>query len=231
MDQQTGNKFKAAPALPGTGSRPPKPPIDVTDPGAPEKHDESVKKYPELSLSPNEYVITVARRNSVGLIAIWAFVLLIGAIISAALVWYSMSGDVIAKMFSISGDMPSAVSLAPLALILLALVVLGGLIASYVYIDNRLYLTNESIFQFVRTGILQQKTQIINLINIEDTSKEQNGVMQNLFNYGTLRLSTQGQETTYHFYYLTSPDHLVNLINDASERAVRRLEGFPAGEF
>lgn len=227
------DQYEASAPLPGTGTRHPNPrSIDVTDPGAPEKHAESVKKYPELSLSKDEYVIAVIRRHPIGLFFIWAFVGLMVAILMAALVWYSGSGNsVISGLLLAKSPLPTGADLLQGALIVVAFFVLGGLIASYIYVDNRFYLTNESVFQFLRTGILQQKMQVINLINVEDTSKEQNGILQNVFNYGTLRLSTQGQETTYHFYFVSNPGHIVNIVNDASEKAVRRLEGFPAGEF
>ncbi len=229
MDKK--EKLKVSTPLPGTGAGRKFPSIDVTDPGAAEKHEESRKKYPQLSLSKNEYVIAVVRRHPIGLFFIWGFVAILVTIVFAFLTWYETNSGTITSLFLISGNVPSAIDLMPLALILTAFFVLGGLIASYIYVDNQFYLTNESVFQFLRNGILAQQMQVINLINVEDTSKEQNGILQNIFNYGTLRLSTQGQETTYHFYYVSNPGKLVNIINDASERAVRRLEGFPAGEF
>ena len=42
---------------------------------------------------------------------------------------------------------------------------------------------------------------IIDLISIEDASFKQDSLMQKLFNYGTFRLSTVGDETTYTFKY------------------------------
>ena len=41
--------------------------------------------------------------------------------------------------------------------------------------------------------------------------------MQNLFNYGTIRLSTEGDETTYTFTYTHYPEREKNLLNDAVE--------------
>ena len=42
---------------------------------------------------------------------------------------------------------------------------------------------------------------IIDLIKIEDASFRQEGILQKMFNYGTFRLSTVGDETTYTFKY------------------------------
>ena len=232
MDQQPNkHTYKTAPALPGTEGRSARQVTDHIDAEAQAKHEESVKRYPELTLSKDEYVITVIRRHPIGLVYIWGFIGLLVFLTFGALAWYSVNRDFIAKMFLLGSTPPDVISMAPLAFIFLGFIALGGFIATIIYIDNRFYLTNESVFQFLRTGILQQKMQVINLINVEDASHEQNGILQNLFNYGTLRLSTQGQETVYHFYFVGKPRRIVALVNDASEQAVRRLEGFPKGEY
>lgn len=225
------NNYKTAPPLPGTEhdgmkQRVPKPSKDVLA-----KHEESVRKYPELSLSKNEYVITVIRRHPIGLVFIWTFVALLAAIVFAILGWYGANTGLVQNLLLMSVAPPPVATIFPLALIFLAFIALGGVVASIIYVDNRFYLTNESVFQFLRTGILQHKMQVINLINVEDASHEQNGLLQNLFNYGTLRLSTQGQETVYHFYFVSNPRKLVGVVNEAAEKAVRKLEGFPAGEY
>lgn len=231
MDQHSSeNEYRAAPPLPGTEHHGMKQRIAHIDSETMAKHEESKKKYPELTLSKGEYVVAVVRRHPIGLVFIWAFILLIVGLLTAALMWYSANTQVVSGF--LLGAMPPDISgLMPLFLIFLAFLGLGGLIATIIYVDNRFYLTNESVFQFLRTGILQTKMQVINLINVEDASHEQNGILQNLFNYGTIRLSTQGQETVYHFYYVGRPRHIVNMVNDTSEKAVRRLEGFPAGEY
>ena len=42
---------------------------------------------------------------------------------------------------------------------------------------------------------------IIDLESVEDASFRQENLWQNMFHYGTLRLSTVGDETTYTFKY------------------------------
>jgi len=224
------HNYKTAPDLPGTEHEGMKRHVKHVSAEVAAKHEESIKMFPELTLSKDEYVLTVVRRHPIGLVFIWAFILLIAALLVAAIMWYSVNSSTLAGMF-LAVEAPSVSAITPLVLIFMAFLALGGIVATIIYRDNRFYLTNESVFQFLRTGILQTKMQVINLINVEDSSHEQNGILQNLFNYGTLRLSTQGEETTYHFYYVGNPRRVVNEVNEASEKAVRRLEGFPAGEY
>ena len=100
---------------------------------------------------------------------------------------------------------------------LIVLVFLGGVIATMVYESNRFFLTNESVTQHIQISPFSRKEQTISLINIEDASFRQSGIIQTLLNYGTLRLSTQGDETTYRFSFVSDPGHQVAVLNDAVE--------------
>jgi uncharacterized membrane protein YdbT with pleckstrin-like domain len=97
---------------------------------------------------------------------------------------------------------------------------LGGLIAVYVYNGNLFYLTNESIMQYIQSSILTTKEQQINLVNIDDVSYKQQGILQQVLNYGTLRVSTEGDERNpYVFYFVAHPQMVARTINDAMEEA------------
>jgi hypothetical protein len=54
-------------------------------------------------------------------------------------------------------------------------------------------------------------------VNIEDASYVQQGVIQAMFNYGAIRLSTEGDETTYRFSYVTNPKQQIATLNNAVE--------------
>ena len=49
--------------------------------------------------------------------------------------------------------------------------------------------------------IVSSSVNVIDLSSIEDASFRQDTIMQRLFHYGTLRLATVGDETTYTFKY------------------------------
>lgn len=221
------NRYQPIPPLYGG---PPQPKRSAEDESVEAKHRDSVKKFPELSISRGEYVIEAIRRHPIGIISIWALVIFLVLILLFALSFYSINRAEIAKMFLISGDLPSAATLFPGVLILAGFFVLGGIIATIVYNGNRFYLTNESVFQFVQHSLFSTRLQVVNLINVEDASHDQKGILQQVLNYGTLRLSTQGEETTYHFYFVANPKRIVSLVNDAAEKAVMKLEGVPINE-
>lgn len=189
-------------------------------------HEKSKQEYPLLSLSPGEYVLEVVRRHPIGLIAIWAVTAFLVILVMALVPFYGANLSFISQVTSVPvAKLPTAVTLATPALILAAFFLLGGAIAAYVYVQNRFYITTESIIQFVQYSLFNSKQQVVNLINVEDVSADQTGILQQVLNYGTLRLSTQGEETIYHFRFVANPNGVVHNVNDATEIAIQRLEG------
>lgn len=191
-------------------------------------HEEAKKNYPELSLSPGEYVLETVRRHPIGLIAIWAVAGFLVLLTLGLVPLYAMNIEAVGDFLSVPAqNLPDAAVITTPALILTAFFLLGGAIATYVYQQNRFYITTESIIQCVQYSLFNSKRQVVNLINVEDASADQTGILQQVLNYGTLRLSTQGEETIYHFRFVANPNQVVHNINDATEIAIQRLEGSP----
>jgi uncharacterized membrane protein YdbT with pleckstrin-like domain len=117
--------------------------------------------------------------------------------------------------FNLNGT--AAVSGVAFILLGVLLLIFGGIVATVVYDANRFYLTNESVTQYIQTGLFFRKNQTISLGNIEDASYNQRGILQTIFNYGSIRLSTEGEETTYRFNYVANPQKQAQYLNDAIE--------------
>lgn len=177
-----------------------------------QKHDESVRKFPQLNLSDGEYVISAVRRHPIGLISIWVVVIV------ALLLTLAIPAIFVNLHLLPQGIPAEAVSFGLLLLVIVTLILLvGGLIATIVYDANRFYLTNESVTQHIKNSLFHKNDQTISLGNIEDASYQKKGIIQTIFNYGTIRLSTQGEETTYRFSFVADPEQQIKLLNDAVE--------------
>ena len=96
-------------------------------------------------------------------------------------------------------------------------VILSEYIVYFVYTNNRFFLTNDSIIQQTQTGMFSNSEHIISLGNVEDASYSQNGIIEQLFNYGSIRLSTEGDETTYRFTYVSNPKECISTLDSAIE--------------
>lgn len=93
---------------------------------------------------------------------------------------------------------------------------IGG-IAIWVYLRNQFFLTNESVIQEIQHGLFSRHEQTVSLGSIEDASFKQYGIIPHIFGYGLMRLSTEGQETTYRFNYVEHPKEQVAIVNNAVE--------------
>lgn len=175
-----------------------------------QKHEESKRKYPHLNLSDGEYIISDVRRHPIGLINIWVMVTLVIGVTLAGM-WLFLDSSMHTTM-----SIPTTV-VAIAALLISGLALLAGYIGTFVYTSNRFYLTNESVIQNIQMSLFSNREQTVSLANIEDASYLKHGFIQYFLDYGTLRLSTEGDETTYRFPFASSPDKQIAILNNAVE--------------
>lgn len=177
-------------------------------PEAARRHDESARKHPTLNLSKGEYIISEVRRHPIGLIGSLA--------VGGLLILLVFMGLASYPILVPSGNPPFDALLMP-AFLLIVLIALGTYIVAWVYLNNKFFLTNESVIQEIQTSLFAHNEQTVSLANIEDASYTQTGIIQLLFNYGSIRLSTEGDETTYRFHYVSNPKKQIAILNNAVE--------------
>jgi len=173
------------------------------------RHSDSVRRYPDVNLSEAEYILRDVKRHPIGMA---------GAVIGGG-----FTVLVLAVALAIYPAYPTQYYLPSFGLAtviiagLMILVGLGVLIAVWVYLQNRFYLTNESVIQNIQTSLFAKQEQTINLGNIEDASFTQRGIFQTMLDYGSIRLSTEGEETTYRMSYVSHPKQEIDALTNAVE--------------
>jgi hypothetical protein len=193
-------------------TRPYEPQTPQITPDIQQKSEESHKKYPTLNLSDGEYVISDVKRHPIGLVGIWGIgVLIIIAVLSMlGLFMNNASGT------GLTDSVPKT-ALALGVLLVATLVAIGAAASSWIYGANHFYLTNESVIQRLQISLFSSRVQTVSLGNVEDASYTKKGIAQHLFNYGSIRLSTQGDETTYRFSFVSDPHGQIAALNNAVE--------------
>jgi len=176
------------------------------------KHDESMRLYPNLNLSDAEYVISSVSRHPIGLFAPVFITGLLVAMIASFLANYENIMEALRIV-----NVPNFGTVLLLGVLAILLVLMGGYIAIWVYLSNRFFLTNESVIQEIQLTLFSRREQTVSLINIEDASFLQTGILQTMLNYGSIRLSTEGDETTYRFAYVANPRAEIAQLNNAVE--------------
>ena len=157
------------------------------------RHERSKKDFPFLKLEEDEYVEFSFMRAKIYLMVFLGalgagFIVILLAFLLLLLGQSSL--DPMGRNFMY-------IMLA--ALIVVA--VIAGIIGLMLYKNNRLFLTNKHAIQMIMESPLSTSVNIIDLKSVEDASFSQKGILQKYFGYGTLRLSTVGDETTYTFPY------------------------------
>ena len=195
----------------------------IVSPEAQRRHERSQRLYPVLNLSAGEYVISAVRRHPIGLFVPLAIGTLLIALTLAVLLNYA---EFVAAL-AITGPMSEVGTVAIPMLLFVIIIALGMFVAYYVYTNNKFFLTNESVVQEIQHTLFSRLEQTVSLSSIEDASYTQHGIIQQIFNYGDIRLSTEGDETTYRFTYVTNPKGHIATLNDAVEAF---KNGRPVGE-
>ena len=157
------------------------------------RHARSTKDFPHLKLEEDEYVEFAFKRAKVCLLAIIGTVAVGLALILIGLLFVVINQNAI-------DDMGRSFLFIILAA-LVAVAVLAGAIATMIYNGNRLFITNKHVIQLIMASPMSTSVNVIDLQSVEDASYRQDGLLQKIFNYGTFRLSTVGEETTYTFPY------------------------------
>lgn len=177
------------------------------------KHELSKNRYPQLNLSQGEYVISAVRRHPIGLLPIFF-------VVGAGIIGLSVLTGVYANSYQNSANqssLPSIEAMTLIALLVGVLFAIGGFIAVYIYTNNKFFLTNESVIQEIQHSLFNKHEQTVSLGNIEDASFRQESIIATMFNYGSIRLSTEGDETTYRFSYVSNPKKHIATLNNAVE--------------
>lgn len=215
-----GKPLYAAPSVPAETTQQPSvvhvsrafEPIKVElSPETKQRHEDSMNLYPWLNLSEHEYVISAVRRHPIGL---WGPIVVTTIVVSLAFS-VMMNYGYIAEVFGLSLQTYGIVLLIGILFTALSLIV--GYLAIWVYSNNHFFLTNESVIQEIQTGIFSHNEQTVSLMNIEDASFSQRGPLQVLLDYGSIRLSTEGEESTYRFDYVQNPKRQIAILNNAVE--------------
>ncbi len=164
------------------------------------KHDESVANYPELDIGASEYVVIDVERSIFGLVLIWGVVCaaFMAFIIGTVLISGSINGSPYVLLIGFS---------------LAVACFVGGLIATYVYNQNYFIVTSERVIANIQISPFARMNQNVELEHIEDCSYSQSGAFQTLLNYGSIRLSTVGDEHTYRFNFVRNPSEQFQVVN------------------
>ena len=178
------------------------------------RHERSVKDFPNLRLEDDEYVEFAFKRAKICLKMIFAGV-------TGGLVLVLVAFLVVLMGQSMIDEMGRNFLFILLAALLASAIIIG-LVAVTIYNGNKMFITNKRAIQMEMNSLVQKSVNVIDLVSIEDASFRQDSLLQNLFHYGTFRLATVGDETTYTFKYSDISGEELKAVTDLISNAKKR---------
>ena len=175
------------------------------------KHDRSIQQYPQLDLSGHEYVILSVRRHPIGLVAPFAVAIIMVCIVLTGLI-------LLPDLFNIAKFPLANMGIVYLVgVVAIALLGAGMYVLYWVYVNNTFFLTNESIIEKTQISLFSNNVKSVGLEDVVDVSYRQAGVVEQLFNFGTVQVGTKDDETPYVFHMVSNPKSQAAVLKEAVE--------------
>lgn len=173
-----------------------------------------MSKIDNITLVQGEKIQLRIKRAWIGVIAIWA-----SLVAGAALLLFASTmtmTELQPACPSCDGgkfvDVPVFGDFQHIIWAIILFMAVAGLVLTYVYRQNELVITNKRAIQRTVISPFGVSINTIDLSMIEDVSLRRDGVWQFIFRVGTLRMSTIGDETTYTFKFVDTPDDELDMI-------------------
>jgi uncharacterized membrane protein YdbT with pleckstrin-like domain len=181
--------------------------------------DPNPANIPELALlNKDEHLVTIVHRSIIGIIFIYleAF----AAVAALLALFFLAFPDIFSGLSSQSSMLVAAGAVFALALLFFIL-----FIATYIYRQSELLVTDRNLVQIMQKGLFVRKVSRLSISNVEDVSAEQKGFLPTFFNYGTLIVQTAGEMENFVFPYCPNPNTYADRILDARQAYADKHNG------
>lgn len=193
-------------------------------PEQPSTATESLQKVAGLTptslgviLEPSEQVLAFIRKHAIGIILIYVETL--AGIIALSALFYLTAPTFLTNLSGSGYRLMISGIIFALAILIFVLFV-----STYLYRQNSILITNESIIQILQRSLFSRKASRVSMSNVEDVSADSRGILATMFGYGTLTIETAGEQHNFKFTYCPNPDKYAHLILESRQKYLEYLE-------
>jgi len=190
----------------------PQPTLPLQPPPQPtvEQQTRPTSLHPMVVLQPGERVVAIIKRHPFGILSLYVMAM-VGILVVTVLGFYFLP-----KLLESYGGDANVMFFSGLAIVIAALVLVLG-IATSVYWQNQWTVTSDSITQISQKSLFARQVSQLSMDNLEDVTVDQDGILQQLFNFGTLKVETAGERSKFQFIYCPRPNEYARRILEAHE--------------
>jgi len=179
--------------------------------------------HPMVVLQPGERVICDIKRHPFGIISMYVAAAF-GLIVVAVSAFLSPN---LFSQYSSTNSENIVTFVQAGAVIFGVLIILVLFVATVVYWQNRWIVTDDSITQINQNSLFGRKVSQLSMENLEDITIEQEGFLQTMFNFGTLRAETAGERSKFIFQYCPDPKRYARAILEVHETFIHQIRHQP----
>lgn len=166
----------------------------------------------------NTKVVAVVHRHPFGILVIYLQMFV--GLAAAGLLIYLLMPSLVNRE-----DNPGAyVLVGVVMLVLAAFMVVVMLIATVIYRQSKLIMTDKDITEVTQEGLFNRRIAQLNVSNIEDATADRRGVFQTLLNFGILNIETAGETDNFYFHYCPEPDKYAKVVLQLRENFLSNRE-------
>lgn len=175
--------------------------------------------YPAIADDKDERLYADVRRHWLGR----ALILLAGGFITLIMIILAVLSPKMARSLNYTTSATMNMALALVFIFVAVMVIFGTLLSLWVYNQSRMLITNENVIEIRQMSLFSRKVSHLNMINVEDVTVIKRGILQTIFNYGTLTTETAGEQDNFVFINTPTPDIYRRMIINAHEAAIEAL--------
>lgn len=177
--------------------------------------------HPLVVLRPGERVICEIKRHPFGVFTMYAsgaFAIIVITVLAILAPSYIGEFTFDGNVQSIALGIAAIISIGVIAILLLA---------TNIYWQNRWIITDDSITQISQNGLFGRKVSQLSMESLEDITVDKNGIIQTMFNFGTLHAETAGEKSKFVFIYCPDPNKYARMILQAHEMFLHQTRHQP----
>lgn len=166
----------------------------------------------------DEKLLAVIKRHPFGIIKLYVQSF-IGLAAAGGLIYYLLPEFIVPEDNSM---VYGILGIAAVAIVGMMLVIV--FIATIIYYQSQIVLTDKTITQTLQTSLFSKKTSQLAISSVEDVTAHENGFFPTMLNYGSLLIETAGEQENFHFGYCPHADHYAKLVLEARQQFMGRRE-------
>lgn len=161
-------------------------------------------KFKLIELDQNEKIVCEIRKHPLGYIGIYT----IGIIVSLSAIIFSifLSASVEDNIAGVNlSEMNASLLVTVFGAIVGVFIMIISLISAHLYRQDFLLVTSDKIVQCINNSLFNKKVSQLKIIDAQDVTVLQAGILAKAFNFGTIVIETAGEQTNYTFTYVPNP--------------------------